>query len=184
MKQSWKMALLFGGILLLGGCSGRELEDREFPSVLVYFEEDFQESGRLQKSGQEESSRLQKSGQKESSRYLDYSQTKAVIFEDDLAEEPELMQEAVEYLKERPEFAGNLLIFVGDDEVLTLAEKEDLGNELQDYYKNHNLELSAVTLTELINFFQNQEESLSIPILRESGKNLFPQGEVRLNNQL
>ena len=167
MKTVWKIVLLLGTAVLLGGCSGRELEDREFPSALTISDQDLEK-------------------QKESSKYLDYSQTKAVILEETLLEEPDRLQETVKYLKDHPEFARNMLIFVGSEEVLELAgeQKDDIGNELQDYYKNRVLEEPTVTLTDLINFYHNKEESLTIPTLNVSGEKLFPKGTVKLNNQV
>lgn len=171
MRHLFRIALILAVAMLLMGCSGRELEDRDFPSVLLISTEG-----------------VEGSQQKENSKYLDYSHTKAVIFEEPLFQEPEQLEQAVEYLKENPEFARNMLIFAGDSEVLKLAEEKnsEIGNELQDYYKNQprDQQVSAVTLADLINFFHNKEESLTIPTLKVSGEKLFPKGTVKLNNEL
>ena len=76
--------------------------------------------------------------QRRSTCTLDYSHTRAVILTT-LTQNPEQLDKVLETLLSRPEFAWNLLVFTGGEEVLRRADekKEKLGLELAAYYKNH-----------------------------------------------
>jgi len=161
-----KLLLLLGSVLLLGGCAGRELEDRSFPSVLVVEWDDRDDF-------LEKEDRI---------RDMDYSHVKAVLFEMKFAKETEELEKVVKKLQDNPEFAGNTLLFLGDEEALDLADDEEAGygKELKDYYKNHDREDESVTLTDLLYFFQNGEEMLAVPLLKVERDSLIPYSYVNI----
>jgi hypothetical protein len=169
--RKWKrLLLLIGGCFLLTGCTGRELEDRTFPSIITVPTENMEELDELR--------------QRESVQYLDYSHTKAVLLKQEVAEDPEKLQKVLEYFRERPEFALNMLVFAGSQKELDLAKKEEkkIGNALQDFYKNQPKEEkeTSVTLKDLLFFYDNGEEMQELPILTVSGKKLLPGGTLFL----
>ncbi len=149
---------------------GRELEDRAFPSVITVPTENMEELDALR--------------QREHVQYLDYSHTKAVLFKEEVAEDPQKLQKALEYFRKRPEFALNMIVFAGGQEELELAEKEEkkVGNELQDFYKNQPKEEkeTSVTLKDLIYFYDNGKQELALPRVTVSGKKLLPKGTLLL----
>lgn len=64
--------------------------------------------------------------QRTSTCTLDYSHTKAVILDTTLTQNPEQLDNVLETLLSRPEFAWNLLVFTGDEETLRRAgEKKE-----------------------------------------------------------
>lgn len=149
-------------ILSLCGCTQRELEDREFPSVLTV------PAGDLEN--------LQAVRQSESSKFLDYSHTKAVIFSEDVIKDQKKLGKVLAYLGSHPEFARNMLVFIGGREELETAvkKKDKIGFELSDYYKNRPKkdEKDPVTLTDLWNFWNNQEDEIQIPRVKAAGEKL------------
>ena len=148
-------------LLALSGCSGQELEACDFVSVLTIPEGDTE--------------RLIAERQRKNSRTLDYSHTKAVILDTDLAQNPEELDKILECLVSRPEFAWNLLIFTGEKEVLQKAEeeKEKLGLELAAYYKNRR---SPVTLLDFWNWRTGVSGELQLPVLVCQEDSLIPEG--------
>ena len=90
-------------LLTLSGCSAG-LEARIFVSVLTV------------PDGDTES--LLAERQRTSTCTLDYSHTKAVILDTTLTQNPEQLDNVLETLLSRPEFAWNLLVFTGDEETL------------------------------------------------------------------
>lgn len=156
-------------LLTLSGCSAQELEARDFVSVLTV------------PDGDTES--LLAERQRRSNCTLDYSHTKAVILDTTLTQNPEQLDNVLETLLSRPEFAWNLLVFTGDEETLRRADekKEKLGLELAAYYKNHTAgeesgELVPVTLLDLWNWRTGSGEELSLPVLSWQEDNLIPEG--------
>lgn len=156
-------------LLTLSGCSAQELEARDFVSVLTV------------PDGDTES--LLAERQRTSTCTLDYSHTKAVILDTTLTQNPEQLDNVLETLLSRPEFAWNLLVFTGDEETLRRADekKEKLGLELAAYYKNHTAgeesgELVSVTLLDLWNWRTGSGEELSLPVLSWQEDNLIPEG--------
>ena len=97
-------------LLFLSGCSGRELEARDFVSVLTFSGEDPE--------------KLLAEQQRTDSRVLDYSHTRAVLLTERAVQEPEQLDQVLESLILRPEFSWNLLIFTGGEEVLQKAEEK------------------------------------------------------------
>lgn len=170
MRKIKEILLTVFCMLCLSGCAGRELEDREFPTVLTV------PTGNLES--------LQDMRQSDSRKFLDYSHTKAVIFHEDVAEDWEKLGKALNYLEIHPEFAKNMLVFIGGDEELKKAseKKDKVGSELADYYKNQpgSEEKNSVTLTELWNYWSNEEEEISVPTVKVSGKSLAPEGTKKL----
>lgn len=154
--------------LFLGGCVGRELEERAFPSILAVEWEDYEDVF------------IEK--ERDSIKFLDYSHVKAVVFERSFARDLTGLEKMTQALFEDPEFAGNTLIFMGDDDALDLAEEKSskIGKELQEYYKNHDQESNGVTLTDLVNFFNNQEAALEVPLVKIQKGSLIPSGSVNI----
>ncbi|HIS33105.1 MAG TPA: hypothetical protein IAB44_16400 [Candidatus Limivivens intestinipullorum] len=170
----------------LTGCSGKELEDRLFPTVVTFPEGDPEA--------------IQKERQADSSKYLDYGQVRAVIVENAVAADRESMGRVLEYLEATPSFARNLLVFSGDPEILeyfsdemkdakgpgleeeTETEEEvfrlpeDLsGNYLEDLYKNRpDEESSPVTMADLLNEWYNGQE-LDVPKLIIKDGKILPE---------
>lgn len=154
--------VLMSGILL-GGCGRRELEDREFPTVLVADSADL--------------SARRKALQERSSKYIDYGHVKAVILSEDEIYEPESLRKILDYLEGNPAFARNILMFAGDEEVLALAEKneDDTGLYLEDLAKNRpGKEEEGLMLKDLLNYLHNSEASIEIPGLVVEGGALLP----------
>lgn len=162
-------------LLTLSGCSAQELEARDFVSVLTV------------PDGDTES--LLAERQRTSACTLDYSHTKAVILDTTLTQNPEQLDNVLETLLSRPEFAWNLLVFTGDEETLrrTDEKKEKLGLELTAYYKNHTAEeesgeLVPVTLLDLWNWRTGSGEELSLPVLSWQEDNLIPEGVLMIKS--
>lgn len=155
-------------LLFLSGCSGRELEARDFVSVLTFSGEDPE--------------KLLAEQQRTDSRILDYSHTRAVLLTERAVQEPEQLDQVLESLILRPEFSWNLLIFTGGEEVLQKAEekKEKLGLELAAYYRNHQEKQgisSPVTLLDLWNWRLGKEGGeLKLPVLVLRDGSLLPEG--------
>ena len=178
LRKTGLMAAL--AILTLSGCSAQELEARDFVSVLMLPE------------GAPEN--LLAERQRTSTCTLDYSHTKAVILDTTLAENLEQLDNVLETLFSRPEFAWNLLFFAGDEETLQKAEKEKekLGLQLAAYYKNlenagqeqgRSDALAAVTLLDLWNWRAGSEEELSLPVLSWQEDSLIPEGILKLTQR-
>lgn len=159
-------------LFFLSGCSGRELEDREFPSVITV------PTGKLES--------LQDMRQSDNPKFMDYSHAKAVIFHEDVVKNRDKLGQALAYFDAHPEFARNMLVFAGGDEELKKAseKKDEIGRTLQNYYKNQPGagEKKSVTLMELWNYWNNQEKNFELPKVKVSGKKLMPEGEVRLGD--
>lgn len=166
-------------LLTLSGCSAQELEARDFVSVLTVPDGDTEN--------------LLAERRRTSTCTLDYSHTKAVILDTTLTEDPEQLDNVLETLLSRPEFAWNLLFFTGDEETLQKAEeeKEKLGLELAAYYKNHETagseqgrsdDLAAITLLDLWNWRTGSGGELSLPVLSWQEDNLIPEGVLMIKS--
>lgn len=171
-KIVWAAGIVFM-LFLLTGC-GRELEDREFPSVLTVTETP------LDKALAKE--------QKENQKYVDYGQAKAVVVLQTLAEEEAQLKEILLYLETHPVFARNMLFFVGDKKALDAAEKqkEELGENLEDFYKNGSGDEAeiCVTVGEMLDYLHNQEEeTAAIPRLVFKEDKLTVKGKIEIWKQ-
>lgn len=164
MKKRILLPVIFTTLLLFG-CSGREMEEREFPTAVTLWEGNPKE--------------LFDKRQREDRNYLDYSHTKAVILHESVVRKEENLKEIMEYLKNHPEFARNMLVFVGGEKELTLAEekKDTVGMELAAWYKNQpkEMDLEAVRLIDLLNAYGNGQEEIALPRVVVSGEELIPE---------
>lgn len=84
-------------------------------------------------------------------KYVDYSQVKAIIWGKDLVKKSQLYEEVTQWLEENPQFAGNILVFQGktqDVSLETIQEKAQgkPGFYLENLYKN-NAEFQKYTKT-------------------------------------
>lgn len=158
--------------LCLVGCANRELEDRSFPSVLV-----IREAG-IEASMEERQSR--------SRHYLDYGHVKAVIISKDLVPDMQRMKEILGYLEKHPVFARNILVFAAGDDVLTAAKMrvEELGDELQDIYKNQpgENEIKDIRIGDFLNFWHNHEPMIEVPALELKGEDVVLGESVLVEN--
>lgn len=172
-----RAAVMAGSILMLlltGGC-GRELEDREFPSVFVIREVPLEEAV--------------KKAQAQSSKYLDYGQVKSAVVLEAIAADEEKLKDILVYMEKNPVFARNMLFFVGDEEALAAAEQQAdrQGDELEDFYKNTpgGKEEESVTFGEMTDYLHNYEsETISIPRLRLEEGELKVEGSMELQKKV
>lgn len=166
-----KMILAALVCLLLTGCGRRELEDRSFPTVLVA------ETGNIRAKEEER--------QAKSSKYIDYGQVKAVILSEEAAEDAEALKVILSYLESNPVFARNILMFAGDEEVCSLAEKdEEMGLYLEDLAKNQpDGGEEELPLKDLLNYLHNAEPSIRIPLLRAEEGEAVPGGSIELTQE-
>lgn len=157
--------------LALTGCGRRELEDRSFPTVLV---------ARTGDLGAREEER-----QAASSKYIDYGQVKAVLLGREAAEDPASLGEILAYLEEHPVFAGNMLVFVADEGVCGLAERDEkFGLLLEDLAKNQpGGPEERLALKDLLNYLHNGEPSIRVPLLCEKEGEARPGGKIELSQE-
>jgi hypothetical protein len=166
------VAVLLLMVCLLTGCAGRELEDRAFPTVLAAENDTFPRQ--LEKY------------QKESARLVDYSHVKAILFSQEAITDEKIREEILKFLEADPAFARNILIYIGDEEALSLVRgaeeetilsgtgetsKEDLGLYLEDLA---NTQEESLTLGGLLYGIHNGGISLEIPGLQVQDGILVP----------
>lgn len=166
-----RMVLAILLCLILTGCGRRELEDRNFPTVLVA------ETGNI-RAKEEEKQAL-------SSRYIDYGQVKAVILSEEAAQDGEALKVILSYLENNPVFARNILIFAGDEEVCGLAEDDGkMGLYLEDLAKNQpEGGEEELTLKDLLNYLHNGEPFIRMPRLRAEDGEVLPGGSIELTQE-
>lgn len=154
MKRIWLVMIFMGITMGLAGCGGRELEDREYPTVLVMKSEDVQ--GELEKR------------QAGAARYQEYGMVKAVVLENQLAEQEDKVRKIMLYLEDCPSFSRNLFLFRAPEEELKKIEQNQAqeGLYLEDYYKNQPVKTKqkAVTLQIYLNAIHNGE---SLPVIKD-----------------
>lgn len=148
------VTLLVGSVLT--GCTGAELEDRNFPiEIAVQDTGDFtQEFLDTQGAG---------------NRLVDYSHLKVMILSREFVEDEAAMQELLQFLESRNEIPHNTYVVVADDtaEILDMQEAlgESVGNYLEQMFEN----VSQVkaqeypTLGMLYQEYDNRAETLFIP---------------------
>lgn len=154
--------------LVLSGCSGRELEDRKFSSVVVVPSEDIEARMDLL--------------QQQSSQFLDYGHVKAILLYEEVAKDPIKLEEVLLYFQEHPEFAQNILVFAGGEKELKVARENSrgIGDELGDLYKNQpkGKEALSADLKDLLNFIFNEEPEIRIPVVSAAGEKLILDGSI------
>ncbi len=176
-KKAWDripfLLLMICAVVFLAGC-GRELEEREFPEILVIRETPLLEA--LEKE------------QKKNSKYLDYGQVQCAVFSEDLVMNPEARRDALTCLEQMPVFARNILVFAGSEEVLEKVEiqEEGLGARLEGFYKNVPKQdrEEAVTLGELFYWLHNGDSEVVIPRLIMQEGEMVLSGGVELKAEV
>lgn len=173
-KRKWQKFWGAAGMvcLLLSGC-GRELEERDFPSLLIVDEVPLEQA--LQDA------------QAKSSLYLDYGQVKTVLLSEETAMDAGALQDVLLYLEENPIFARNMLFFVGDKKALKTAElqKDKAGDTLEDFYKNNPLleKDASVTLGEMLDYLHNGKMDICIPKVAAKEGELEVKGGIVLEKE-
>lgn len=173
MKKIFKIsAMTILCMLLLNGC-GRELEDREFPSLLVIDRVPMEQA--------------LKDAQAQSSLYLDYGQVQTIVLSEEIAMEEKQLRDVLLYLEEHPIFARNMLFFVGDADALETANQQvdKAGDELEDFYKNNPLynKNESVTLGNMLDYLHNGKTEISIPQIGQQEGKLKIEGRIRIEKE-
>lgn len=75
-------------------------------------------------------------------RYVDYSQVKAILWRSGLKENPQLEREVLLWLEENPAISGNILVFRGKTQDLSLEIIQEHaqgqpGDYLENLYRNN-----------------------------------------------
>ena len=107
-----------------------------------------------------------------SDKYLDLGHVQAIILGKDLISNQDKFKEILLYLENNEVFARNVLLFIADestDEVMKVngITVNSLGEYLGEIYKNNPylVKKESVTLGDLLNYWHNGEERLTIPII-------------------
>lgn len=166
-KKLYRTILCAAGLIcLLTGC-GRELEDREFPSLLTVTETPLEDV--LEKK------------QEKSSKYMDYGQVKSVLILESIAKDERQLKDVLVYLEAHPAFARNILVFVGNKETLEQADiqADEAGDLLEDFYKNNPAlgKHDGVTLGEMMDYLHNGE-TIEVPLI------ILREGEVTVGGSV
>lgn len=173
MKKIKFMLMTVMICMLLGGCTKREIEDRTFPTVLVFTSPDFVSE--------------QAERQKASTDYIDYGHVKALILSEEMATNSESLKEVLVYLEGRPVFANNLLVFIGDKQVLKEAKDDEgkLGLYLEDMYKNQprDAEFPKTILKDMLNYLHNSEDHINVPYLQVEDEKILPTEQIELTQE-
>ena len=177
-------------VILFGGCSSTELEERCFPIMTaVGFEDDkvsymlgFPRTGT---SGSEEPkiNEIQvpqvfaKTFEESKSKYeghlnkiADYNHLKIIVFEEDLLENKDAYKDVIAHMSYGEEFPRNTYVCAVEDiEDLMEIDKnlpQELGTYLEEFLTHHESKSDhLVTLGDLIDERENREQILYIPLL-------------------
>lgn len=185
-------------LCLLTGCNSRELEERNFPLAAVFDYEDTEgyEPGGYQmtlgmqqlkdvadeKATKEHTTNVTTTAKNcyqlfeladiENPGTMDYNHMKALILHTNLMENPEKLEELLDYLSEQELIARNTLLFAADVDGTQLMDAEEILKEPVGTYLDEMIasdvqgkKREAVTLGSLYNVWNNQNENLYIPFL-------------------
>lgn len=159
---------------LLTGCGKRELEDRIFPTVLTSVDAD------MKKQEQDK--------QDDSSKYIDYGHVKAVILSDEVIKDAKSLKEVLLYFEENPYFARNILMFIGDKEVIEIANQNEgeTGLYLEDLIKNKpdDQKPQETLLKDMLNYLHNRESALTIPKLKAENGEILPDETAQITQDV
>lgn len=184
--------LLVSGPVILGGCGGVEPEKRDYPLALAwnYEEGDYQViysmANLSQMTGQEKSNgdtpaglvltgknldELKEKYAKSQQYYLDLGHVQAVIFGQNLLQDPEIYGKVVEGMQDNPVLGKGAYVFAAGDpeEVMKLsAHKDDtIGEYLTGVYENHMGEHEeSRTLEDVYYDWNNRKEVTDLPLLQ------------------
>lgn len=197
-KHQKQVAALFGitlSVLLLGGCSTMELENRSFPlamgidtkegDCLVSYK--FQDLSAIadEKANTAENTDFVirdtdfftciSKYANNTNRILDYNHMKALILSEDFAEDQKRLSLFLKVCGKEELITRNTLLFFAEDASEILAMDENLDTTIGSYLEeliesrsDYRLK-DAVTLGDLANDRVNQEQLLLVPVLTEDG---------------
>lgn len=187
------LALVFLSVTCTG-CSSTELESRNFPLVITVDagEEGFEVAMGFQNlaeiadekaedEGTEPIEVEQKNwqsafsaGDEEHPKMMDYNHVKALIVNQAIFEDSNLLGEFLQYMEQQEVFARNTLLFTANGAASDLLKLEgdlelSLGMYLEEMMANQDdlKGRAVVTLGSLLNEYHNQMENLYIPVLEE-----------------
>ncbi|MCM1257511.1 MAG: spore germination protein [Roseburia sp.] len=224
LKQKKRVVSTFVVILCcvcLGGCSTTELENRKFPLAMgVDLEE---ESCRVSYKFQDLSAVADENANAESStdfyikdkdfytaisqyandsnKEMDYNHMKVLVLSKDFIEDEESMDVFLQICEKRALIARNTLLFAAEDagKILSLDKNLDapIGTYLEEMIESredYRLK-DTVTMGDLLNDRENEEQLLFIPVLEEKGglpvirgyyamTGGIPKGEIGLNETM
>ena len=197
MKSRWFVDILkwLGAIgfiiavILFGGCSSTELEERCFPLMTAVGYEDGKVSyilgfPRVGSSGEQEpqineiqvpqvfadtfaDSKSKYEGHL--NKIADYNHLKVMVFEEDVFEDITVYDEVISYMAKGEEYPRNTYVCVVDDvdELMEIDENlpQELGTYIEEFLKHHEEEDRLVTLGDLIDEKENKTQVLYIPYL-------------------
>lgn len=180
------------GTVILGGCGGVEPEKRDYPLALAwnYVDGDYkvvysmanlsEMTGQGKGNGDtpaglvltgEDMDELKEKYARSQQYYLDLGHVQAVIFGQDLLENPEIYGKVVEGMQDNPVLGKGAYVFAASDpeEVMKLSTKKDdtIGEFLTGVYENHmGSHEESRTLGDIYYDWNNREEITDIPLLQ------------------
>lgn len=183
-------------LLLLPGCSARELEKRGFPMAIgidrknedMVFTFEFPDLSKSEK-GESPSQRslsfpvqggayyeAQKAYENNTNKVLDYSHLKAIIIGKDLLADDTALRELLAWLEQEELLARNTSLFAASGEaadMLQLTEETSgtVGKYLEQMLDTQEdfRENKVVTIGDLMNQWHNRNEVVLIPVLADNG---------------
>lgn len=117
---------------------------------------------------------IQKQVEEYGDRYIDYSHVKAIIWDENLNQYPELEREIYEWLAADPAFAANLIIYPARESGLTLKQVDErsdgeIGVYLENLYRNNQkLREAAATLGKMTAGYYRGNPALHSAFSQES----------------
>lgn len=183
-------------VLLLNGCSARELEDKGFPMaigidkdeeniVLTFDFPDLSESEKGESPSQRPLSfsveggayyESQKAYENNTNKVLDYSHLKAIVISQEFLADNEELRELLAWLEQEEVLARNTCLFVAQDRAsnilaLTGQTSGTMGKYLEQMVDTQEdfKANKVVTIGDLMNQWHNQNEVLLIPVLINNG---------------
>ncbi|WP_044294155.1 hypothetical protein [Robinsoniella peoriensis] len=118
-------------------------------------------------------------------KYIDSGHTKAIILGPEMLEDANTRKEMLTYFESHTSFARSISVFVYDDEgeeslvTKTASSIDSLGTYLQDLIKNNpDKKGVGTTLGDLLNFWHNNEEEVTIPQVHLKKDKPVADGEV------
>ena len=192
----WKKMILFClSMLLLGGCSRKELEDKEFVMAMeidwdetystTYVFPDYAkvseevEDGNARKSFTAVTENLYQAEEQygsQSDKTLDFNHIKAIVINKEICMQEARTEQLVSYLEDNSEIGRNTVVFFTNQENRELLKQDyileqSVGYFLENMYENSEnlVKEQAVTVSDFIAGWYNKGETLLLPVL-EKGK--------------
>ncbi len=217
-KRMVPCLLLFFALTMCYGCSTQELENRKFPLAMGIDEEDgsclisfkFQDLSAVANENADSPSGTDffieekdfftgvSKYANNTNKVLDYNHMKALILSEDFVEDDASLTNFLQICNKENLIARNTLLFFAENaaEIMKLDENLDAAigsylEEMLDSREDYKLK-DTVTLGDLLNETQNQEQLLLVPVLAKEGgipviRNYYaisggrPKGEVGVN---